>query len=109
MLVPWDRGLGIQRIAGAREKKVRDQVRSALRAVLFNHIADYLSLLGCPSGFIVISQPAPEKIPGHLLSRFRVAAIDFRKRLAGHVVEQFTMGPEFYFAGIFLCRFNVLF
>jgi hypothetical protein len=107
MLIAGDRGFRIQRITGARKKKVGNQIGAALRPVLLDRRSYDLSPFDRATGFVIVPQPAIEKVPGEFLTDLRVVGIELWKRLPGNVIQQFTVGAEADFAGIFLGSLDV--
>src|SRR3990172_8761280 len=102
MFIAWNGRFGIQGIAGAGKNKIRDEICPPFRSALFYGRAQYLSSFNGPSCFVVISEPAPEEIPGELLTDLGVLWINFWKRLTGHVVEQLAVRSELDLARVFL-------
>ena len=89
------------------KEKVRHKIRAPLRAILFDGGANNLAAFDRAAGFVVVAQPTIKKVPGQLLTDLRIARIKFWERLSGDVVEQFAIGAQTDFAGVFFGRFDI--
>src|SRR3972149_5917950 len=109
MFIARNGGFRIEGGGGGEKNNMRHEISPPFRSALFYGRAQYLSSFNGPSCFVVISEPAPEEIPGELLTDLGVLWINFWKRLTGYIVEQLAVESKSDLTGVFLRGLNVLF
>ena len=97
--------LGFNRIHISK-KKVRNPIGAALQPS-FSMAARIIPLYR--SRFCNRLPTSDRKSSRRVYRRFPVVRIELWKRLPGNVIQQFTVGAEADFAGIFLGRLDVFF
>ncbi len=59
-----------------------------------------LALGRASSGFVVVAQPAPVKIPDQFQAGLRVGDVDIRKRQPRDIIHQFAARAQFNLTGV---------
>src|SRR5262249_30129168 len=84
-------------------------IRTAFRSIFFNGVTNNLTFACASTGPIVIADPAPVEIPGHLQSDLRISEMYVGKRQSRDIIKKVSVRSQPNLTRVSTGRHNVLF
>src|SRR5262249_24042026 len=94
VLISIDPGFRIQGDPAARLDDMMKNIRTAFCSIFFDGVTNNLTFARASTGPIVIPDPAPIEIPGHLYPNLRIREMHVGKRKPGDVVQKVSIRSQ---------------